>query len=71
MDHELLTSSCIYMYYTCLFLCRCSLSAGSPASCPSKSRVVEALCILLCDQYICTTSKGARLTRPEDIHIKV
>ena len=27
------------------------MSAGSPASCPSRSRVVEALCILLCEKY--------------------
>ncbi|PIK51978.1 hypothetical protein BSL78_11126 [Apostichopus japonicus] len=29
---------------------RCFLSAGSPASYPNKSRVVEALCILLCEK---------------------
>ena len=40
------------MYYTTLlFVYRCFLSAGSPASCPSRSRVVEALCILLCEKY--------------------
>ena len=37
------------MYYTTsLFVYRCFLSAGS---CPSRSRVVEALCILLCEKY--------------------
>lgn len=30
---------------------RCFLSAGSPASSPAKSRLVEAICILLCAQY--------------------
>lgn len=30
---------------------RCFLSAGSPASFPSKSRVVEAICLKLCDRY--------------------
>ena len=35
---------------TCLFN-RCFLSAGSPASSPAKSRVVEALCILLCQRH--------------------
>uniref|UniRef100_UPI00358E8398 uncharacterized protein n=1 Tax=Myxine glutinosa TaxID=7769 RepID=UPI00358E8398 len=30
---------------------RCFLAAGSPASCPSKSRIVEAICIRLCDRY--------------------
>ena len=29
--------------------CRCFMSAGSPACSPSKSRVVEAVCIRLCD----------------------
>ena len=29
----------------------CFLSAGSPASCPSKSRVVEAICIRLLDKF--------------------
>ena len=29
--------------------CRCFMSARSPASSPSKSRVVEAVCIRLCD----------------------
>ena len=31
--------------------CRCFLSAGSPASSPTKSRVVEAQCVLLCEKY--------------------
>ena len=39
------------MYYATLLVCRCFLSAGSPASCPSRSRIVEALCILLCEKY--------------------
>ncbi len=30
---------------------RCFLSAGSPATSPSKSRVVEALCILLTEKH--------------------
>ena len=29
--------------------CRCFMSGGAPASSPSKSRVVEAVCIRLCD----------------------
>ena len=29
--------------------CRCFMSAGSPACSPSKSRMVEAVCIRLCD----------------------
>lgn len=32
-------------------LYRCFLSAGSPATSPSKSRVVEALCILLTEKH--------------------
>lgn len=35
----------------CLSLTKCFLSAGSPASTPAKSRVVEAVCILLCQKY--------------------
>ena len=34
-----------------IILCRCFLSAGFPASTPAKSRVVEAVCILLCQKY--------------------
>lgn len=34
-----------------MLLLRCFLTAGSPASSPMKSRVVEALCLLLCDKY--------------------
>ena len=35
----------------CTLFIRCFLSGGSPASTPAKSRVVEALCILLCQKY--------------------
>ena len=34
-----------------IHLCRCFLSAGFPASSPAKSRVVEALCLLLCEKF--------------------
>ena len=36
----------IFTYYH-----RCFLAAGSPASSPAKSRVVEALCIHLCEKF--------------------
>lgn len=43
---------------------RCFLSGGSPASFPSKSRVVEAMCIRLCDKHTqpkrTTDSSGRR-----------
>lgn len=34
-----------------MFPCRCFLSAGSLPSCPSRSWVVEALCIPLCEKH--------------------
>ena len=34
-----------------IHLCRCFLSAGFPASSPAKSRVVEALYLLLCEKF--------------------
>ena len=43
----------MYIYIQCNiyfpFFFRCFLSAGSPASSPSKSHVVEALCVELCE----------------------
>lgn len=32
-------------------LCRCFLSAGLPVSSPQKSRLVKALCVLLCEKH--------------------
>uniref|UniRef100_A0A8C4R2N2 Uncharacterized protein n=1 Tax=Eptatretus burgeri TaxID=7764 RepID=A0A8C4R2N2_EPTBU len=42
---------------------RCFLSAGSPASSPSKSRVVEAVCIHLCDKFSTPQKKGGYVSR--------
>ena len=38
---------------------RSFLSAGAPASSPAKSRLVEALCVLLCEKF-----PAARKSRP-------
>ena len=45
------------------------MSAGSPASCPSRSRVVEALCILLCEKY--KHPRKERFRRTKGIHLAV
>ena len=43
---------------------RCFLSAGAPSFTPSKSRIVETICIRLCDsfsQHIYETDNGQRI----------
>ncbi len=54
--HVSLTAMKRYLLFLCTIIwvlsttfLRCFLSAGFPASSPSKSRVVEAICLRLCD----------------------
>ena len=46
---------------------RCFLSGGAPASSPSKSRVVEALCIHLCEKYPTGRKESVGSGRPKII----
>ena len=49
--------------YVCLAnICkRCFVSGGSPASLPNKSRLVEAICILLSTKYTCGRKDSSKL----------
>ena len=47
----------IYLFLS-LFFIRCFVTAGQPVSPPSRSRVVEAICIRLCDESADQRSQG-------------
>ena len=51
MKRYFISPSIYDRYIIWVHIHRCFLSAGSPASSPAKSRLVEAICILLCAQY--------------------